>query len=243
MSGAVELRPVAYEQDGVVFDGALATAGGAARPGVLVLHGWEGRSDGQDRFAVRLAEMGYAAFSVDLYGDGRRGSLSLDGAEINQALMTPLMDDRALLRRRLLGAVDAVAALDEVRGDMMAAIGFCFGGLCALDLARANAPVKAVASFHGGLAPPPMAPPERIVPKIAVYHGWADPLVTQDALVALGAELSAAQADWQATAYGGAMHAFMAEGLDAPEQGLQYHERSARRAWAAMAAFLEESFA
>jgi dienelactone hydrolase len=143
-----------YTLDGVTFDGLLVSDGVAPRPGVLVIHGWEGRSESQERFAVRLAASGYAAFCVDLYGDGRRGTTP----ETCQALMGPLMADRTLLRRRLLGAVDAAARLNGVLSTRMAAIGFCFGGLCALDLARANAPLRGVVSFHGVLSAPPGPP-------------------------------------------------------------------------------------
>lgn len=234
---SVALTPCTYDQDGVAFDGMLATAGAEARPGVLVIHGWEGRSVDQERFAVRLAELGYAAVCIDLYGDGRRGTTP----QTCQALMAPLVADRALLRRRLLGAVAAAGRLAAVDAARMAAIGFCFGGLCALDLARANAPVKGVVSFHGALAPPDGPAPEAIAPRVLVLHGWDDPMAPPSDMTALAAELTAARADWQVHAYGGTMHAFMVEGLDQPDRGLQYNERSARRAWAAMAGFLGEA--
>ena len=105
-------------------------------------------------FAVRLAELGYTAFCVDLYGEGRRGTTP----DVCQALMEPLMSDRAMLRRRLLGALDAVAKLDAVLPRLTAAVGFCFGGLCALDLARANAPLRGVVSSHGVLTAPALPP-------------------------------------------------------------------------------------
>ena len=237
MQGAPDLVAAPYEQDGVAFDGALATAGATPRPGVLVVHGWEGRSAGQEAFAARIAALGYVGFCVDLYGDGRRGSMSAD----NSALMAPLMSDRALLRRRLLGAVEAAGRRPEIDAANMAATGFCFGGLCALDLARANAPLKAVASFHGGLATSTL-PSRRIDMKVAVLHGWDDPMAPPADVLALAKELTEAKADWQLHAYGGTMHAFMAEGVNAPERGLQYNERSARRAWAILEGLLTESF-
>jgi dienelactone hydrolase len=228
-----------HRQDGIAFDGAVVAEGPGPRPGVLVIHGWEGRSAGQEKFAARLADLGYAAFCVDLYGDGRRGTTR----ETCEALMTPLMADRALLRRRLAGAVEAASARPEIDPARMAAIGFCFGGLCALDLARANAPLRAVASFHGALSAPPLPPPAAIAPKVAVFHGWDDPMAPPADVLALAAELTAARADWQLHAYGGTMHAFMAEGVDLPQFGLQYNERSARRAWASLQALLAEAFA
>ncbi len=228
-----------YTLDGVTFDGLLVSDGEAPRPGVLVIPGWEGRSEGQERFAARLAASGYAAFCVDLYGDGRRGTTP----ETCQALMGPLMADRLLLRRRLLEAVDAAARLKGVIPTRMAAIGFCFGGLCALDLARANAPLRGVVSFHGVLGAPAGLTQGSIGVPILALHGWDDPMATPPAVLALTKELSEAGADWQLHAYGGTMHAFMVQGLDQPHLGLQYNERSARRAWIAMADFLDETLA
>ena len=232
------MKAHAYTQDGVTFDGALVTTGETTRPGVLVIHGWEGRSAGQEKFATRLADLGYAAFCVDLYGDGKRGGTPAEC----QALMDPLLADRALLRRRLLGAVEAVAQIDTVDATRMAAVGFCFGGLSVLDLARANAPLRGVVSFHGALTPSPALAPSTIAPAVLVLHGWDDPMAAPADVHALATELTTAQADWQIHAYGGTMHAFMAEGLNAPERGLQYSERAARRAWTAMAGFLQDVF-
>ena len=157
--------------------------------------------------------------------------------------MGPLMADRLLLRRRLVGAVEAAARLNVVIPTRMAAIGFCFGGLCVLDLARANAPLRGVVSFHGVLGAPAGLTQGSIGVPILALHGWDDPMATPPAVLALTKELSEAGADWQLHAYGGTMHAFMVQGLDQPHLGLQYNERSARRAWIAMAGFLEETLA
>jgi dienelactone hydrolase len=228
-----------YVNYGIKFDGALITGGEDPRPGVLVIHGWEGRSVSQERFATRLAELGYAAFCVDLYGEGRRGTTP----ETCQALMEPLMADRGMLRRLLIGAVEAAAALDAINSDRMAAIGFCFGGLCVLDLARANAPLRGVVSFHGVLTAPNLPASTSIDVPILILHGWDDPMAKPADVLGLGTELSAANADWQVHAYGKTMHAFMAEGVDYPALGLQYNERSAQRAWRAMANFLADVLA
>jgi dienelactone hydrolase len=235
---SLEVRQHFYRDADIEFDGAIVSPDQRPRPAVLVIHGWEGRSAAQDRVALRLAARGYSAFCVDLYGNGRRGSTP---DECN-ALMTPLLSDRSLLRQRLAHVVSSAATLPEVEASRMAAIGFCFGGLCALDLARINAPLRAVASFHGMLTAPVSASQATIGTKVIVFHGWDDPMAPPHDVLTLATELTAARADWQLHAYGGTMHAFMAEGLDAPEQGLQYHARSARRAWSALEAHLEEAF-
>jgi dienelactone hydrolase len=124
----------------------------------------------------------------------------------------------------------------------MAAIGFCFGGLCMLDLARHGTHLKAVGSFHGILTPPPVTTDAPIDTRIAVYHGWDDPFAPPADVVALGAELTSRHADWQLHAYGNAMHAFMAPFANDPERGILYDATTARRAWAGLVDLLGETF-
>lgn len=236
---AITQRAVDYELDGQVFDGLLVRDDARAAPTILVFHGWEGRSEGQDAFCERLAAAGYAAFAVDLYGKGKRGNTT----EECQALMSPFVADRAMLRARLLGQVKTIGALPDIDAGKLGAIGFCFGGLCMLDLARAGAPLKGVASFHGLFTPPGLPTVAPIGPKVIAFHGWDDPMVPPADVVALGQELTAAKADWQIHAHGGAMHAFMNEGANMPEMGILYNERTAGRAWTGLLNFLGEVFA
>jgi dienelactone hydrolase len=191
-----------------------------------------------DEFAHRVTQLGWAAFSADLYGAGVTGSTT----EECQALMNPLVGDRARLRRMLLAVVDVVAGLPQTDAGRLAAIGFCFGGLCVLDLARAGGPVRSVASFHG-LFTPPGLPTLTPLPKIVAYHGWDDPMVPPQDVVAFGKEFTDAGADWRLEAFGGAMHAFMAEGADMPQMGIQYNAVVAGRAWKALDLFLQETLA
>jgi len=202
-------------------------------------HAWDGRTEAHDQFAHRLAALGWNAFSVDLYGKGVVGNTT----EECQALMNPLVGDRARLRGLLLEAVATVAALPRVDATRMAAIGFCFGGLCVLDLARAGAALKGVASFHGLFIPPGLPLVTPIVPKVIAYHGWADPMAKPDSVVAFGEEFTAGGADWQLHGFGGALHAFMNEGANMPEMGILYDAKVARRAWDGMAGFLAEVLA
>jgi dienelactone hydrolase len=235
---AITRRAADYQVDGQVHDGLLVSAGAGA-PTILVFHGWEGRSEGQDEFCERLAAAGYSAFAVDLYGKGKRGTTT----EECQALMTPFVADRAMLRGKLLAHVKAIGELDGVNAQALGAIGFCFGGLCNLDLARAGAPIKGVASFHGLFGAPDLPTAAPIAAKVIAFHGWDDPMVPPADVVALGQELTAAGADWQIHAHGGAMHAFMNVGADMPEMGILYNARTAGRAWTALLNFLGEVFA
>lgn len=230
-------RRVGYRHEGVDLQGVLTFDDGAtvSRPAVLVFHGIEGRSDAQVDFAKTITDLGWAGFAVDLFGE--------TGAERGQVQMAAFMQDRARLRGRLRHVLDVVRALPEVDADRVAAAGFCFGGLCALDLARSGADVRGVASFHGVLTPPGGEAVGPIVAKVIVFHGWDDPYAPPEDVVALGRELTAADVDWQIHAYGKTMHAFMAPGADDPGAGIRYNEVSARRAQASLGPFLAEAFA
>jgi len=235
-----KLRRITYNCDGESFDGALIVPEVAKPvPAILVVPAWEGRSEAQETIATQLAHHGYAAFCVDVYGTDKRGTTPAEC----EALMMPLLADRERLRARLLSAVDAAHACPEINPKQTAAIGFCFGGLCVLDLARANAPLIAVASVHGLLTPlpAPLVVAPRINAKVIAFHGWDDPLVTPSDVTALGHELNAAKADWQIHLYGGTMHAFTNKNASSPQLGLQYDARSARRAWESLELFLRES--
>ncbi|HEY5760169.1 MAG TPA: dienelactone hydrolase family protein [Steroidobacter sp.] len=236
------VRAIAYEHDGERFDGALILPASATDtlPVVLVVPAWEGRSTAQEIIAEDLVRLGYAAFCVDVYGSGKRGTTPSEC----EALMAPLLADRDRLRARLLRAVDAAQACPEVDPKRTAAIGFCFGGLCVLDLARANAPVAAVASFHGLFTPlsAPSVATSPIGAKVIAFHGWDDPMVAPTDVTALGRELNAAKADWQIHVYGGTQHAFTNKDANSPQAGVQYNARAADRAWIALQAFLREVF-
>ncbi|MGV3593526.1 MAG: dienelactone hydrolase family protein [Gammaproteobacteria bacterium] len=216
---------------------ALPAAGGK-RPAVLVSHAWAGRDAFECDKADKLAELGYVGIAIDNYGKGVLGRTM----EENSALMTPFVQDRAKLRRRLLAGVAAAAKLPQVDAAKMAAIGFCFGGLCVLDMARSGADLRGVVSFHG-LFRQSEVPNEKIRAKILALHGHDDPMVPPDAVLALEQELSSAGADWQIHAYGGTMHAFTNPDANAPQNGMQYNPIAAARAWTSMKNFLAEVLA
>lgn len=235
----MELRPFRMNHDGTVYEGRIALpSDGGAVPAVLIFPTFSGPGLLEPEAAERLLAWGYGAIICDVYGEGRTGK----DREESTALMQPLMENRAMLQGRLLAWADAALGADGVDKARIAAIGFCFGGLCALDLARAGADIRAVASFHG-LFTPTGLPPSPIRAKVAVYHGWDDPMATPDQFVALGRELTEAGADWQAHAYGGTMHGFTSPRAAAPELGVLYNEVAAERAWASLRAFLEEALA
>jgi len=214
-------------------------AGAGAHPAVLVAHQWSGQSDHEREVADRLAALGYVGIAIDVYGKGNRGAP--DTAD-HSALMNPWAGDRAALRRRLMAAVDFAKTHDAVDARRIAIMGYCFGGLCALDVARSGTTeVKAAISIHGIFAPPNLGEQANIATKVLILHGWADPMAKPADVEAVATELTAAKADWQLHAYGHAMHAFTGRHIDAPERGLQYNEAADRRSWAASMAFLDET--
>ncbi|MCC7527201.1 MAG: dienelactone hydrolase family protein [Candidatus Melainabacteria bacterium] len=209
------------------------------RPCVIICHAWAGQAEVDRQTAERLAKLGYVGFAADLYGKGMRGDPTGD----NTHLMQPLLDDRGELKTRLLATIDAAKRHPVVDTSRIAAIGFCFGGLCVLDLARCGADVKGVVSFHGIFYPPNLGTQQEIKAKTLILHGWDDPMATPDQVVEVAREFSNAKADWQIHGYGGTMHAFTAPLANAPEKGILYSETAAKRSWKAMENFLEEVLA
>jgi dienelactone hydrolase len=237
---SIKERLVEYEVDGVTLEALMAwddTVAGPA-PGVAIAHAWGGRGDFECDKARELAGQGYVGFALDVYGKGVRGN----SVEENTALMTPLLEDRALLQRRLQAGVQAMREQAEVDAPMTAAIGYCFGGLCALDLARAGSDLKGVVSLHGLFNPPP-ATGGPISAKVLCLHGYDDPMVPPEMVLALASELSAAGADWQLHAYGNTKHAFTNPAANDEELGTVFNANAARRANEALDNFLSELFA
>ncbi|SOZ64637.1 putative Carboxymethylenebutenolidase; Dienelactone hydrolase family [Cupriavidus taiwanensis] len=233
---------VTYTDGTTVFEGYVARpAGPASRmPCVLLAHEWSGLNAAMRRCADRLAALGYLCFAADVYGKGVRGDERGDNAH----LMNPLLADRRLLRQRLLAGFEAARRLPGADARRMAAVGYCFGGLCALDLARAAAPgLVAAVSFHGVLQPPRIGPQGPIDASVLLLHGWEDPIAPPADVLGIATELTQAGADWQLHAYGHARHAFTFEGANFPERGIAYDAAADRRSWAACAAFLAERFA
>ncbi len=236
----IQTQVVEYNQDSVNFESYFAWNDAAAQPGpcVLVAHAWGGLGEFEQARARDLAELGYAALCIDLYGKGVRGS----NPEENSKLMQPFLDDRTMLQSRLTLAVDVASQQEVVDASRMAAIGYCFGGLCVLDMARVGAAVLGVVSFHGIFHPPGNTEGNDITAKVLALHGWDDPLATPEQAVALAAELTAAGADWQIHGYGHTVHAFTNPAAQNPSLGTVYSESAERRSWRALVNFLEEIF-
>lgn len=239
---AIQRRTIVYDGPGGPFEGVFAwdDAITGARPGVLVIPNVLGQKEEDNVKAEELAKLGYAALACDVFGQGKRATFGPDYA----IYMNELNADRALLRDRLDASLAALKAQVEVDAATVAAAGFCFGGKCVLDMARAGLDFLGGVSFHGVYDRPDYANVDPIAAKLLVCHGWEDPIGPPESVVALGQELTAGKADWQIHMYGNAGHAFTdVSRKNADMPGVAYEERADRRSWAAMRDFLAELFA
>ena len=211
---------------------------GEARPTVIMVPTVMGVTELEIGFGRQLVELGYNAFVADLFGKEFRGA----PRDTMFGEMNRLRSDRAALRRRMLHVLELARGLDEVSTDQIVVAGYCFGGQCALDLARSGAQVAAAVSFHG-LFDPPGLPPEKIKAKVVAFHGWDDPMVTPDKVVALGNELTEAGCDWQIQAYGHVGHGFTnPHASELQIDGVAYNALAAERSWTSFINLLEELF-
>ena len=237
---AIVSNTINYLDEGILLEGFFAydEAIVGMRPTVLIAHAWAGRDEFVDEKAKKFAEMGYFAFALDMYGQGVHGK-SLDE---NAALMQPFMDDRAMLQQRIQAALRAVKCTPWANEHKIAAIGFCFGGLCVLDLARTGADIQGAISFHGLLHGPLNLEMQKIKAKILVMHGHDDPMNPPETVRALEDELTLVGADWQLHQYGKTQHAFTNPMANNPDIGTVYQPDADQRSWQSMKNFLAEIF-
>lgn len=238
---AIVSNTVDYLDDGEVLEGFFAYDDAliGLRPVVLIHHAWVGRDEFVAEKAKALAALGYLAFAADMYGKGIQGKSS----EENAKLMQPFMADRAKLQKRIHAALATVKLMPWADNARVAAMGFCFGGLCALDLARTGADIRGVVSFHGLLLPADNIPKPEIKAKVLALHGHDDPMVPPEQVLAFQTEMTRSGADWQIHVYGGTMHAFTNPVANDPGFGTVYQSAADRRSWQAMQNFFVEIFA
>jgi dienelactone hydrolase len=235
---SISTRTFDYEIDSKTFEAFLAAPSNTPAPVVLVCHAWAGRSDFENDKAKAVAELGYTGVAIDLFGKGVLGS----SKEENQKLIEPFVSDRTFLQTQLAANISMIQDQPEADASKIGAIGFCFGGLCVLDIARMGADIAGVVSFHGLLGAPGNTV-DKIKAKILALHGWDDPMAPPSDVVALGEELTKAKADWQLQGYGGVMHAFTNPAANDPDFGTVYNATADRRSWVSMKNFLGEIFA
>jgi dienelactone hydrolase len=228
-------RTVAYADRDTPLTGTLYwnEARSAPQPGILVIHGGAGLDEHAREQARRYADLGYAVLACDMYGDGVAGN-----RDRVIACLTALRDDPAFLVRRGKAGLAALAACPEVLG-AVGAIGFCFGGMAALALARAGTELAAAVSIHGSLATSAPARPGGVAAKVLVCHGAVDPHVPMSDVVAFSDEMNGAGVDWQLNIYGRAVHGFThRHAVPGATPGVAYDSVADARSFAATAAFL-----
>jgi dienelactone hydrolase len=233
-------QDVDYRDGKTQLQGYLAYDDSKAKaPGILIAHQWMGLTDYEKGRARQIAELGYVAFAADIYGKGVQVTDQKKAGE----LAGQYKGDRKLLRSRMQAALKTLKAQKGVDASQTAAIGYCFGGTAALELARSGADTKGIVSFHGGLDSPKPEDGKNIKAKVLVLHGADDPYVPKKDIAALEDELKAAKVDYQMTFYSGAVHAFTQPmaGND-NSKGAAYNEKADKRSWVAMTDFFHELF-
>jgi dienelactone hydrolase len=195
-----------YKIGGEEFEGSISRPAklDGRLPAVLVIHDWTGFGEFVQARAKNLAQRGYVAFAIDVYGKGRRAKNSAEAGE----LATPFYKDRALLRERCQAALAELLKRDDVDPKRIGAMGFCFGGSAALELARSGADLRGVVSFHGGLTTPNPADAKNVRARLLILHGALDPLVPPADVAAFMTEMNAFKIPYRLIAYPGAVHAF-----------------------------------
>jgi len=231
--------PVSYRDDDVELNGFVVQddAQSAPRPGLLLVHAGFGLDDHSKGQAARYAELGYVVFACDMYGPALAGD-----REGTRALLTSLRDDPDRLVRRADAGLAVLASRPEVDG-RLGAVGFCFGGMTVLTLARAGVDLAAVVSMHGSLSTARRARKGEVKAKVLACHGALDPHVPMTDVDAFVEEMNEAEADWQLNAYGGAVHGFThKEGVDPAIPGVAYDARTDARSFAAATTLFYEAF-
>lgn len=228
-------RELTYNDAETTFHGLLCPAADGPRPGLLLIHGAGGLDAHPRGQARRYRALGYTVLACDMFGEGVVGERSRV-----VAALTALRDDPDLLVRRCRAALDALAQCPEADASVpVSAVGFCFGGLAALTLARAGLPLGAVVSMHGSLATARPAEPGGVHARVLVCHGARDPHVPMSDVVAFTEEMIRAEADWQLIAYGRAMHGFThSDAVPGAIAGVEYDREADEASFAAAREFL-----
>jgi dienelactone hydrolase len=241
-AAAVRTKEVTYTHDGTTLKGFLAwddAISRGKRPGVLVVHEWWGLNDYARKRAEMLAGLGYVAFACDMYGEGKTTEHPQEAGEMAGAVRKNVKQWMG----RATAALKVLQDNPDVDGKKLAAIGYCFGGSTALQLAYSGADVVAVVSFHGALPVPDEDQAKAIKAKILICHGAADAFIPEATIQKVRAALEAAKADYQMIYYGEAVHSFTVPGADKKGiKGIGYNAEADHRSWQHMQMLFAEVF-
>lgn len=239
----VVTQEVSYQSGEVTLQGYLAYNKDAEqRPAVLVVHEWWGHNQYARERAKMLAKLGYVAFALDMYGEGKVA----DHPDDAKKFMQEAMQDQAMLKERFLAALDYVRQLGQVDKESIAAIGYCFGGGVVLNMARQGVDLNGVVSFHGSLATNQLASKDKVTAKVLVLHGGNDAFIPESQVISFEEEMTAANVDYEVVVYENVDHSFtnpaaddFAEKYDMP---VSYDQEADHQSWAKMKNFLAELF-
>ncbi len=242
--GKIVGKTVEYSAQGTVMKGYLSydDAFKGKRPGILVVHEWWGLNDYIRKRANMLAELGYTALALDMYGQGKTAAHPDDAGKFS----SELMKNFDIARARFVAAVQFLKRQPSVDSNQIAAIGYCFGGGVVLNMAAQGADLKGVVSFHGSPALVKAPKPGDVKAKILVLHGANDKFTTPEQIETFKNEMKTAGADYKFIVYPGAMHAFT--NPDATENGkkfnipIAYNEKADKESWNEMKTFFKEIF-
>lgn len=229
---------IEYKEGSTTLEGYLSMPPKPAKsnPAVLIVHAWGGIGKHERATADKLAGMGYVAFCADIYGKGVRPTEVAERGKLAGSFKS----DRALFRKRLIAGLNAMKAVRGVDKNRTAAIGYCFGGTGVLELARMNAPVRGVVSFHGGLDKGNLDTMDMIRPKVLVCHGADDPFVPPAQVEAFQKEFGVSGADFMFVSYPGAVHSFTdPEAGNDPKRGAAFDASASEKSWEEMSKFLK----
>lgn len=235
-------QTVEYEFEGTKLKGYLAVPKDAKGklPGILVVHEWWGLNDYAKKRADMLAELGYVAFCVDMYGDGKTTEHPKEAGEMATAVRSNIK----VWQGRALAGLKKLASHENVDSTKLAAIGYCFGGSTALKLAYTGANLKAVATFHAALPTPSETEAQAIKARVLVCHGAEDKFIAEKDIKAFQDALQKAKVQLQFESYPGAVHSFTVKGIDEKKiSGLAYNEEADKKSWEAMQKLFQEVFA
>jgi dienelactone hydrolase len=237
----IKIQTIDYKIGNEEFEGYLAfdSSKQGKQPGVVIYPAWTGISDNEREHARRLAELGYVAFVADTYGKGIHPKPPKEaGAEASK-----YMKDRNLYRQHARAGLEQLAKLSTVDAQRIAAIGYCFGGAGALELARSGADIKAITVFHADLTSPTPQDDKNIKGRVLALHGADDPIVPATEREKFEQEMRDAHVDWQLVTYGGAVHCFTdAHAGSDLSHGCAYNAEAEQRSWEAMLNFSDRRF-
>jgi dienelactone hydrolase len=239
-AAAVKVETIDYQQGGATLEGWLVYDDvlTGKRPGIVIYPAWWGPSAQDKEVAERLAKIGYVAFVADIYGKGIRPE-TIPAAAAESA---KYYKDRPLALARAQAGFEQLRHSEKVDPGKLVAIGYCFGGMPALDLGRSGAPLVDIVVFHGALATPTPENAKNIKAHVLALHGAADPFVNARAVAAFEKEMTDGGVDWQVVLYGGVMHAFTDHvHVQAPDKGIEYDAEADKRSWQAAIDFLKQT--